>query len=294
LKNKNHSPFINLRKMSKFTNTVVIITGAASGMGQQMAVQAAQRGGSVIGTDVNEKGLAETQTMAQKVGYSITVQRLDVSNKAEINDFAAKILPTLNNRPLILINNAGIGLTAGKFEDNNLDDFEHLININLWGIIRMTKAFYPYFIAQNQGHIVNLSSVFGLGGVMFQSAYCTAKAGVKGFTESLRMELLDTNIKTTVVHPGGIKTNIARNAPPKSSVITAAKYDAAVKAFDKSAITSSESAAKQILDAVEKKQDRLVIGKDGKMLSFMTRLFPSAFTRIMKAKMEEVLTNPYK
>jgi short-subunit dehydrogenase len=281
-------------KVSKFTNAVVIITGAASGMGQQMAVQAAQRGGSVIGTDVNEKGLAETQGMAQSVGCSITIQRLDVSNKAEIKDFADKILPTLNNRPLILINNAGIGLTAGKFQDNNLDDFENLININLWGIIRMTKAFYPYFIAQNQGHIVNLSSVFGLGGVMFQSAYCTAKAGVKGFTESLRMELLDTNIKTTVVHPGGIKTNIARNAPPKSSAVTAAKHEEAVKSFDKYAITSSESAAQQILDAVEKNQDRLVIGKDGKMMSFMTRMFPSGFTKIMKGKMEEVLTNPYK
>jgi short-subunit dehydrogenase len=281
-------------KVSKFTNAVVIITGAASGMGQQMAVQAAQRGGSVIGTDVNEKGLAETQAMAQKVGCSITVQRLDVSNKAEIKDFSDKTLPTLNNRPLILINNAGIGLTAGKFEDNNLDDFENLININLWGIIRMTKAFYPYFIAQNQGHIVNLSSVFGLGGVMFQSAYCTAKAGVKGFTESLRMELLDTNIKTTVVHPGGIKTNIARNAPPKSSVITPAMHEAAVKSFDKFAITSSESAAQQILDAVEKNKDRLVIGMDGKILSLITRLFPTSFTRIMKGKMEEVLTNPYK
>jgi short-subunit dehydrogenase len=281
-------------KISKFKDAVVIITGAASGMGQQMAVQAAQRGGSVIGTDVNEKGLAETQAMAQKVGCSITVQRLDVSNKAEIKDFSDKTLPTLNNRPLILINNAGIGLTAGKFEDNNLDDFENLININLWGIIRMTKAFYPYFIAQNQGHIVNLSSVFGLGGVMFQSAYCTAKAGVKGFTESLRMELLDTNIKTTVVHPGGIKTNIARNAPPKSSVITPAMHEAAVKSFDKFAITSSESAAQQILDAVEKNKDRLVIGMDGKILSLITRLFPTSFTRIMKGKMEEVLTNPYK
>jgi NAD(P)-dependent dehydrogenase (short-subunit alcohol dehydrogenase family) len=281
-------------KISKFKDAVVIITGAASGMGQEMAVQAAQRGGFVIATDVNEKGLKETQAMAQKVGCSITIQRLDVANKVEIKDFAEKTLPTLKNRLLILINNAGIGLTAGKFQDNHLDDFENLININLWGIIRMTKAFYPYFIEQNQGSIVNLSSVFGLGGVMFQSAYCTAKAGVKGFTESLRMELLETNIKTLVVHPGGIKTNIARNAPPKSSVITAAKYEEAIKAFDKNAPTTSEQAAKQILDAVEKNKERLVIGIDGKILSTMTRLFPVGFTRMMKGKMEEVMTNPYK
>jgi short-subunit dehydrogenase len=280
--------------MSKIKDSVVLITGAASGMGREMAIQAAQRGGIIIATDVNEKGLSETQIMAKSAGFSINIQRLNVGNKNEIEDFAKKTLPILDNRPLILINNAGIGLSAGKFEDNYLDDFENLININLWGIIRMTKAFYPYLLKKNEGHIVNLSSVFGLGGVMFQSAYCTSKAGVKGFTEALRMELMDTNVKTTVVHPGGINTNIARNATPKGSLITAEMHQEAIKQFEKNAPTSSAEAAKQILDAVEKNQDRLVIGKDGKMMSLMTRLFPVAFTKIMKSKMEEVMSNPYK
>jgi butyryl-CoA dehydrogenase len=280
--------------MSKIKDSVVLITGAASGMGREMAIQVAQRGGIVIATDVNEKGLTETQEMAKMAGFSINIQRLNVGDKTEIEDFAKKTLPILDNRPLILINNAGIGLSAGKFEDNYLEDFENLININLWGIIRMTKAFYPYLLQKNEGHIVNLSSVFGLGGVMFQSAYCTSKAGVKGFTEALRMELMDTNVKTTVVHPGGINTNIARNATPKGSLITAEMHKEAIKQFEKNAPTSSAEAAKQILDAVEKNQDRLVIGKDGKMMSLMTRLFPVAFTKIMKSKMEEVMTNPYK
>lgn len=280
--------------MSKIKDSVVLITGAASGMGREMAIQAAQRGGIVIATDVNEKSLGETQEMAKTTGFTINIQRLNVGDKTEIEDFAKKTLPILDNRPLILINNAGIGLSAGKFEDNYLDDFENLININLWGIIRMTKAFYPYLLQKKEGHIVNLSSVFGLGGVMFQSAYCTSKAGVKGFTEALRMELLDTNVKTTVVHPGGINTNIARNATPKGSLITAEMHKEAIKQFEKNAPTSSAEAAKQILDAVEKNQDRLVIGKDGKMMSLMTRLFPVAFTKIMKSKMEEVMTNPYK
>jgi butyryl-CoA dehydrogenase len=280
--------------MSKIKDSVILITGAASGMGREMAIQAAQRGGIIIATDVNEKGLSETQIMAKSAGFSINIQRLNVGDKTEIEDFAKKTLPILDNRPLILINNAGIGLSAGKFEDNYLDDFENLININLWGIIRMTKAFYPYLLQKNEGHIVNLSSVFGLGGVMFQSAYCTSKAGVKGFTEALRMELLDTNVKTTLVHPGGINTNIARNATPKGSLITAEMHKEAITQFEKNAPTSSAEAAKQILDAVEKNQDRLVIGKDGKMMSLMTRLFPVAFTKIMKSKMEEVMTNPYK
>jgi short-subunit dehydrogenase len=280
--------------MSKIKDSVILITGAASGMGREMAIQAAQRGGIIIATDVNEKGLSETQIMAKSAGFSINIQRLNVGDKTEIEDFAKKTLPILDNRSLILINNAGIGLSAGKFEDNYLEDFENLININLWGIIRMTKAFYPYLLQKNEGHIVNLSSVFGLGGVMFQSAYCTSKAGVKGFTEALRMELMDTNVKTTVVHPGGINTNIARNATPKGSLITAEMHKEAIKQFEKNAPTSSSEAAKQILDAVEKNQDRLVIGKDGKMMSLMTRLFPVGFTKIMKSKMEEVMSNPYK
>ncbi len=280
--------------MSKIKDSIVPITGAASSMGREMAIQAAQRGGIVIATDVNEKGLQETQEMAKTAGFNINIQRLNVGAKTEIEDFAKRTLPTFDNRPLILINNAGIGLSAGKFQDNYLEDFENLININLWGIIRMTKAFYPYLLEKNEGHIVNLSSVFGLGGVMLQSAYCTAKAGVKGFTEAIRMELMETNVKTTVVHPGGIKTNIARNAPPKGSLITDDMHKEAIKQFDKYALTSSEAAAKQILDAVENNKERLVIGKDGKMMSLMIRLFPTGFTKMMKSKMDEVLTNPYK
>jgi NAD(P)-dependent dehydrogenase (short-subunit alcohol dehydrogenase family) len=281
-------------KTSKFTNAVVIITGAASGMGQYMAVQAAQRGGYVIATDVNVKGLVETQAMAHSLGFTIETQYLDVSNKTEIDAFASTISPILNNRKLILINNAGIGLMAGDFNDTPIDEFEKLININLWGVIRMTKAFYPYFIAQNQGHIVNISSIFGFGGMMHQSAYCTAKFGVRGFTESLRMELMETNIGTTSVHPGGIKTNIVRNSKPIGHFATDAMHQASIIEFDKNAMTTAESAARQILDAVENNKKRLIIGLDGKLFAFVIRLFPVSFTRILKSQIERVFTNPYK
>ena len=281
-------------KTSKFANAVVVITGAASGMGQYMAIQAAQKGGHVIATDVNEKGLAETQAMAQAVGFTLDIQRLDVSEKADINAFAQHVLPTLNNRKLILINNAGIGLMSGNFNDTDIDDFETLINVNLWGVIRMTKAFYPYFMAQNEGHIVNISSIFGFGGVMFQSAYCTAKFGVRGFTESLRMELLETHIGTTCVHPGGIKTNIVRNSPPKGTFMTADMHRESIQQFDKNAFTKAENAAKQILNAVEKSKKRLVIGLDGKLFNLVIRLFPVSYTRILKGQLEKVFTNPYK
>lgn len=281
-------------KTSKFTNAVVIITGAASGMGQHMAVQAAQKGGYVIATDVNETGLAETQAMAKALGFSIQTQRLDVSKKANIDAFAQQTLPILNNRKLILINNAGIGLMSGNFNDTPLEDFENLLDINLWGVIRMTKAFYPYLIAQNEGHIVNISSVFGLGGVMFQSAYCTAKFGVRGFTETLRMELIETNIQTTSVHPGGIKTNIVRNSTVKGLYATQEMLAQSVEQFEKNAPTTAENAAHQILNAVENNKKRLLIGSDAKLIDLIIRLFPVSFTKIFIGQMEKAFTNPYK
>lgn len=277
-----------------FKNAVVIITGAASGMGQEMALQAAQKGGHVIATDVNEKGLAETQAMAQANGFTIEIQILDVSQKADIEVFAQKMQPILNNRQLILINNAGVGLMSGNFNDTSLEDYEWLLSINLWGVIRMTKAFYPYFMAQNAGHIVNISSVFGFAGVAFQTAYCTSKFGVRGFTEAIRMELSETNIGTTVVHPGGIKTNIVRNSLPKGEFATAEMHKDAISRFDKNAPTSSEKAARLILEAVEKDKKRLVIGADGKLIEWIVRLFPVAFTRLLKGQLEKAFSNPYK
>jgi len=277
-----------------FKEAVVIITGAASGMGQEIAMQAAQKGAHVIATDVNEEGLAQTQAMAAAKGFPIEIQIVDVSQKSAVEAFAQNTLPILNNRPLILINNAGVGLMTGDFNDTPLEAYEWLININLWGVIRMTKAFYPYFMAQNAGHIVNISSIFGFGGVSFQTAYCTSKFGVRGFTEALRMELSETNIGTTVVHPGGIKTNIVRNAPPKGRFATTEMHKEAISQFDKNAPTTSEKAARLILEAVEKNKKRLVIGMDGKLFEWVVRLFPVSFTGILKGQLEKVFTNPYK
>lgn len=277
-----------------FTNAIVIITGAASGIGQQLCLQAAQRGAQVIGADINEQGLQETQNLAKTQNLNIQTHRLDVGNATDIEQFAAQILPTLNNQKLILINNAGVALASGHFEHTNLTDFEWLLNINLWGVIRMTKAFYPYFIAQQQGHIVNISSVFGLAGISSQSAYCTAKFGVRGFTETLRMELAGTNIHTTCVHPGGVKTNIAKNAPAKGSFITNEMQKKGVESFEKVAQTTAHKAAQLILDAIEKRKKRLVIGLNGYALDWLTRLLPVAYTSIIEKQLNKTFDNPYK
>lgn len=279
---------------NSFSNSVVIVSGAASGIGRQVALQAAARSAKVIATDVNTSGLQETRATALQQGSDLELHTLDVADKEAVFRFAREVIPQLEGRKLILINNAGVGLFSGSFKDTALEDFRWLLNINLWGTICMTKAFYPYLLERNEGHIINLSSVFGLGGFANQSAYCTSKFAVRGFTETLRMELQGTGIATTCVHPGGIRTNIVRNSLPKGTVATEAMHKKSVARFERAAKTSSEKAAKVILDAVESKKQRLLIGPDAKALDLVTRFFPVLYSRILKKEIDKTFTNPYK
>jgi butyryl-CoA dehydrogenase len=274
-------------KNKTFVDNVFIITGAASGMGRELALQAAKKGAYVLATDWNGDGLQETALLGKEQGIMIHTDRLDVSDKQAITRFAETVTPTLGNRKLVLINNAGVGLRSGTFEQTDLDDFEWLVNINLWGAIRLTKAFYPYFMQRKEGHIVNTSSVFGFIGVAMNAPYCTSKFGLRGFTESLRMELRGSGVHVTSVHPGGIKTNIVRNALVKDSKIEAAIHKKSVDAFEKQALTTAEKAAKQILYAIEKKKSRLVIGMDGKAIDFISRLLPVAYTGILERQLKK-------
>ncbi|GAB3889782.1 SDR family NAD(P)-dependent oxidoreductase [Spirosoma agri] len=280
--------------MDIFSHSVVIITGAGSGIGRQLAIQAVASGASVIATDINEAGLTETREAASG---DMTTVRLDVADADAIKAFSEQTIPTLKNRRLILINNAGVALGSGPFAETDLTDFEWLLSINLWGVIRMTKAFLPYMLAQDRAggpasHIVNLSSVFGLAGVMHQSAYCTAKFGVRGFSDALRMELLDTAIGVTCVHPGGIKTNIALNARiGKNSPVTDAIHQQSVTSFEKVARTTSAEAARQIWQGINKNKARILIGADARMIERLTRLFPSSYVKMMRKQIVNMFTN---
>lgn len=274
--------FLRLPFMNPFLNVTVIITGAGSGIGRQLTIQAAAEGARVIATDINEGGLAETKNLSSG---NVTTAQLDVANADAILAFAAQTMPTLDNQRLILVNNAGVALGSGPFSTTDLTDFEWLLSINLWGVVRMTKAFLPYMLEQNQGHIVNLSSVFGLAGVMHQSAYCTAKFGVRGFSDVLRMELLDTKIGVTCVHPGGIKTNIAASARlGKGAVVTDAMHEQSVVSFEKAAKTTPEEAARQIWNGVRLNKARVLIGADARLIERLTRLFPTAYVKMMRGQ----------
>lgn len=287
--------FLSSSFMQSLDHSTVIITGAGSGIGRQLTIQAAAQGASVIATDINETELSETKQLSKG---DVTTARLDVADPDAILAFADQTLPTLaqpdgSARRLVLVNNAGVALGSGPFSVTDLTDFEWLLSINLWGVIRMTKAFLPYMMAHHQtgglgNHIVNLSSVFGLAGVMNQSAYCTAKFGVRGFSDALRMELADTNIRVTCVYPGGIKTNIAANARlGKGGFVTKAMHRQGAVSFAKAAKTTPEEAARQIWDGVRRNKARVLIGPDARLIERLTRLFPTSYVTMIRRQIEK-------
>jgi NADP-dependent 3-hydroxy acid dehydrogenase YdfG len=277
--------------MKFYTDSIFIITGAGSGMGLSMTNLVLSKGGTVIALDKVEASIHRLRE--QFKGQKLQAQVLDVADPKAIESFAAETIPQLNGRKLVLINNAGVALASGRFVDTPLADFEWLLSINLWGVIRMTKAFLPYMLDTKQGHIVNISSIFGLAGVTNQSAYSTSKFGVRGFSDVLRMELHGTPIKVTCVHPGGVKTNITRSSRMAGSVFTKNMMDEAISRFDEIAKTSPEKAAQLILQATEKGQARLLIGADGRLFEWLTRLFPTSYIGLLKFGLEKTFGDIY-
>lgn len=269
-----------------FNNATILITGSGSGIGRELARQSVQQGAQVVATDVNETTLTETNQLA---GGSLRTYRLDVSDAGAIQQFALELIPSLDPaKRLILINNAGVALGSGPFAETHLDDFEWLLNINLWGVVRMTKAFLPFMLTHNRGHIVNLSSVFGLAGVENQSAYCTAKFGVRGFSDVLRMELMATDVRVTCVHPGGIATNIAAAAKRGiGDFVTDAMHKQSTASFAKAAKTTPQEAARVILDGVARQKARVLIGNDARQIEWVTRLFPTRYVALLRNRIHK-------
>ncbi len=266
--------------MTQLNENVAVITGAASGIGRALAVRMAQEGiAGVAIADLNEAGLNETCEMVAAAGVPVSMHILDVSNREAVEHFADDVLAK-HGRVTHLVNNAGVGL-IGTFDQLTIEDFEWLMGINFWGVVYCTKAFLPTLLEQKSAHIVNVSSVFGLIAPAEQTAYTSSKFAVRGFTESLGHELCDTNVAVSCVHPGGIKTNIVRNSRIGTDTPEEWKQQG-VKFFDKVAKTSSEEAAEVILRGIEKRDPRILIGKDARRISVLSRLFPKRYLRIIE------------
>ena len=275
--------------MKSFRGRVAAVTGAASGIGRALARELAGRGAHLALADIEDDGLAETVMLCQgavhgSTGTKITSQRLDVAGRGAVYAWADQVVAD-HGRVNLIVNNAGVGLAA-SVEAMSYEDFEWLMSINFWGVVYGTKAFLPHLRAADEGHVVNVSSVFGLISVPGQSAYNAAKFGVRGFTDALRMELEmeGSAVSCTTVHPGGVKTNIAHNARVDPSVAaTLSRPDARADEFDKLARTSPESAARQILLGVTRNRRRVLVGADATAIDLISRL-PAAVSQRLVVK----------
>jgi NADP-dependent 3-hydroxy acid dehydrogenase YdfG len=255
--------------MQGFAGKVAVVTGAGSGIGQALAVELARSGAKVAISDVNLEGLAHTEEQLKAIGASFKSDRLDVTEREAFLAYADGVKEHFGKVNQIY-NNAGIAFT-GDVEVSQFKDIERVMDVDFWGVVNGTKAFLPHLIASGDGHVVNVSSVFGLFSVPGQAAYNAAKFAVRGFTEALRQEMGAAGhpVAVTTVHPGGIKTAIARNATAAEGL----DPEQLAKLFDKRlARTSPQRAAKVILDAVRKKKARVLVGTDAKLLDVMVRV----------------------
>lgn len=268
--------------MRELRGRVAAITGAGSGIGRALADALVRQGAHVALSDVDDEGLAETARRCRDRGGVVTSSRVDVADRDAVEEWAGRVV-TDHGRVNLLVNNAGVALGA-TVESVSYEDFEWLMNIDFWGVVYGTKAFLPALKQSGEGHIVNVSSVFGLISVPSQSAYNAAKFAVRGFSDSLRMELEieGANVSVTTVHPGGIKTNIARNARMDDTVRdVAGDPEKAVRDFERAFITSPEKAADQILAAVRRDRRRALIGPDAKVIDLVSRLPAGIYQRVL-------------
>lgn len=260
----------------RYSGSTAVITGAASGIGRALAVDLAARGAHLAVSDVDDAGLEETVARCAAVpGPGRTRSyHLDVADRKAVLDHADEVMRDFGTVNLV-VNNAGVAVGA-TVEEMPWEDIDWLMGINFWGVVHGTKAFLPHLIASGDGHLVNISSVFGLIGVPSQSAYNAAKFTVRGFTEALRQEMLIDRkpVVVSCVHPGGIRTNIARSGR------LGADQDRHVAHFDKIARTTPEKAASIILRGVDQEKARILVGPDAYLIAAVPRLLGASYEGI--------------
>lgn len=264
--------------MYALKDKVAVVTGAGSGIGRALAVQLAQKGCSLALSDINEQALAETVAMLPAKPFA---QKLDVADREAFYAFADAVKRECGGAHVV-VNNAGVALSQ-TIENLGYEDFEWLMNINFWGVVHGTKAFLPTLLAQRDGVIVNLSSIFGIITVPTQGAYHAAKFAVRGFTETLRQELDGSGVFAVCVHPGGIRTNIARSARHYVDTMGNTDHQKSAAQFEKMAKTSPEEAARVIIDGIERRRPRVLIGADARLMDRIQRWAPVRYPAALRA-----------
>ena len=276
--------------MDGFAGKVAVVTGAGSGIGQALAIELARSGAKVAISDINTEGLAATEERLKAIGAPVKADRLDVTEREAFQAYADAVVEHFGKVNQIY-NNAGIAF-AGDVEATAFKDIERVMDVDFWGVVNGTKVFLPHLIASGDGHIINVSSIFGLFSVPGQAAYNAAKFAVRGFTEALRQEMILAGhpVKVTTVHPGGIKTNIVRNMTAVDSID---KGDLAENFDKKLAKTSPQKAARIILDGVRRNRARVLVGSDAKVLDVIVRATGSGYQRVFSTVMSRLVPNAH-
>jgi len=265
--------------MRDFLAKTVVITGAGSGIGRELAFQLAKKGAFVAVSDINEKNVRDTEEQIKASGGKAVAAVLDVSDRTAVYRYADQVQNEFG-RVDVVINNAGVTVSE-RIDELSYDDFEWVMNINFWGVVYGTKAFLPYLKQAKEAYVVNISSLFGLVSFPTQGSYNASKFAVRGFTEALRYELEDTSVMPICVHPGGIDTNIVSNARFHQGDNGSSDHQAAIRDFSRLAKTTPKEAANCIIDGLMHKNKRVLIGHDAKLFDLMQRLMPSRYDRFV-------------
>lgn len=261
--------------MREFNERVVVITGAGSGIGRELATQLAARGAVLALNDWSEAALTETWEQLPETARGLRAV-FDVGDRTATEAFAQRVRRALG-RVDVVINNAGISIRQAPVTHLDVEDFERVLGVNLWGVIYGSLAFLPHLRERPGGSLVNISSVFGLMGFPGSGPYNVSKFGVRGFTETLRVELRGTDLHVACVHPGGIKTNIVRNA----DIADAREKERLLRTFDRNAPTTAARAASVVIRGIERRNPRILIGRDARFIDRVTRLLPASYERIL-------------
>ena len=275
--------------MTAIPGAAVAITGAASGIGRALAIELAARGADLALADRDEAGLRTVAADIAKANpRKVSLHHVDVASPEEIAAFAREAIaahPALN----IVINNAGVAL-LGQFHEIDQAQIEWLFNINFWGVVHSTRAFLAHLASRPAAHIVNVSSIFGIVAPPGQTAYAAAKFAVRGFSESLRHELQLANspVRLSVVHPGGIKTNIARNSRAGTGVTDNERRVQSIERFDAIAQTSPKDAALRIIKGIEKNEPRILIGGDARFMDLLQRFRPATYWNVIAKRIDKM------
>lgn len=258
--------------MKSLKGKIAVVTGAGSGIGRALALDLGRRGCRVAASDINREAAVETVQKVKAAGGEARAYGLDVSDRDAVYAHAASVRKDFKAPANLIINNAGVGLAA-TVQEMKWDDFEWLMGINFWGVCHGTQAFLPQLIESGDGHIVNVSSLYGMISGPLTSAYNAAKFGVRGYTESLRIEMKAAHapVQVSCVHPGGIRTNIAKSSRLASPGADAdrARFE---KWFARMTLTTPEKAAQIIISGILANRPRILVGPDAKVIDLFARV----------------------